>query len=273
MSVRAIDARARRALLDALDALRDHRDALVLVGAHAIYLYTGQTDVPVATRTKDADLALVPSLLRTDPQLEVAMAAAYFKHNPKEHQPGEWISPDGYPVELLVPKSLHAGGGRRGARIPPHSTHAARAVVGLEAAVVDNAWRDVRSLEPSDKRVIPIRVASAAALVVAKLHKLGDRHDSSPNRLEDKDAHDLYRLLRAMTDVGSLADSLGRLQSDPVAGSVTRQAVAWMRSLCATPESPIPVMAGRAEQLVGMPEEVAAATWALAQDLLDRLRD
>jgi hypothetical protein len=29
---------ARRVLLDALDALEDHRDGLVLVGAQAIYL-------------------------------------------------------------------------------------------------------------------------------------------------------------------------------------------------------------------------------------------
>ena len=43
-------------------------------------------------------------------------------------------------------------------------------------------------------------------------------------------------------------------------------------ALCATPESVIPVMAGRAEQFVGMPEDVAAATWALGQDVLERLR-
>ncbi len=33
---------ARRVLLDALDALTDHRDSLVLVGAQAVYLRTDE---------------------------------------------------------------------------------------------------------------------------------------------------------------------------------------------------------------------------------------
>lgn len=61
---------ARRALLDALDALDPHRDAVVLVGSQAIYLYTGDTDVPIATQTKDSDIALDPSLIEDDPLLE-----------------------------------------------------------------------------------------------------------------------------------------------------------------------------------------------------------
>jgi hypothetical protein len=36
---------ARRALLDALDALGPHRDAVILVGAQAIYLHTGSAEV------------------------------------------------------------------------------------------------------------------------------------------------------------------------------------------------------------------------------------
>jgi len=32
---------ARRILLDALDALHDHIDSLILVGAQAVYLHTG----------------------------------------------------------------------------------------------------------------------------------------------------------------------------------------------------------------------------------------
>ncbi len=43
MSYAEISIAARRALLDALIALRPHRDALVLVGSQAIYLYTGRT--------------------------------------------------------------------------------------------------------------------------------------------------------------------------------------------------------------------------------------
>ena len=39
---------ARRVLLDALDALGGHRDAVVLVGAQAIYLRVGEADLAVA---------------------------------------------------------------------------------------------------------------------------------------------------------------------------------------------------------------------------------
>ena len=51
---------ARRALLDALDALADQRDAFVLVGAQAIYLHAGEGDIAVAPYTTDADLVIDP---------------------------------------------------------------------------------------------------------------------------------------------------------------------------------------------------------------------
>ena len=270
MTYAPITIQARRVLLDALAALEDHRAALVLVGAQAIYLYTGEADVAIATQTKDGDLAVVPDHLAATPLLEVAMARAGFRHDPHVDQPGVWLSPDGYPVELLVPAELHAGGGRRGARIPPHSNRAARVVPGLEAAAVDHQPREIRALDPADARVIAMQVASPAALVVAKLYKIGERHDQSPGRLLDKDAHDLFRLLRAV-ETEPVAVSLARLQRDPIAGRVTVQALTWLRMFCATPDGLVPVMAGRTEALIGSPAEVAAAMWALAQDLLERL--
>jgi len=50
---------ARRVLLDALQALGEQRNAVVLVGAQAIYLRVGEADfeVTVAPYTTDADLA------------------------------------------------------------------------------------------------------------------------------------------------------------------------------------------------------------------------
>lgn len=41
--------RARRALLDALQALGPHRAAVVLVGAQAVYLHVGEAQEPVVT--------------------------------------------------------------------------------------------------------------------------------------------------------------------------------------------------------------------------------
>jgi hypothetical protein len=60
---------SRSTLLDALDALSAHRDAIVLVGAQAIYLYTGHADVPIATSTKDSDLVIDPGRIADDPLL------------------------------------------------------------------------------------------------------------------------------------------------------------------------------------------------------------
>ena len=64
---------ARTALLDALDALESHLDALILVGAQAIYLWTGGADLALAESTDDSDLAIDHRLLGDDPLLEKAI--------------------------------------------------------------------------------------------------------------------------------------------------------------------------------------------------------
>ena len=52
--------RARGALLDAAEALGPHLGAVVLVGAQAIYVHTGDADLAVAEYTTDTDLAVAP---------------------------------------------------------------------------------------------------------------------------------------------------------------------------------------------------------------------
>ena len=49
---------ARTALLDALDVLVDHRDALVVVGAQAVYARTAGAGLVTAPYTDDGDLAI-----------------------------------------------------------------------------------------------------------------------------------------------------------------------------------------------------------------------
>ncbi|MEG0363413.1 MAG: hypothetical protein RR600_06350, partial [Aurantimicrobium sp.] len=52
---------ARLALLDALEALGDHRDSIIVIGAQAVYSHTGAlTDVALAEITTDGDLAVDP---------------------------------------------------------------------------------------------------------------------------------------------------------------------------------------------------------------------
>jgi hypothetical protein len=261
---------ARSALLDALEALADQRAALVLIGAQAIYLHTGSAPVALAEATKDSDLAVDPRALNDDPRLEEAMQRAGFHRNLIDPQPGSWVSPRGIPIDLMVPALLSGEGGRRGARIPPHSRRATRRATGLEAAVVDHAPMVIKSLDADDARSAEIEVAGPAALLVAKLHKLGERKNI-PGRLLDKDAHDVYRLLVA-TDTVALASALAELQGSDLAGSVTNEAIAYLEQLFAPgPDALGAVMAGRAEELLGNAAFVSAAVATLAADLVSVL--
>jgi hypothetical protein len=132
---------ARRVLLDALFALAPHGAAIIVAGAQAIYLHTGDADFAIAPFTLDGDVAINPSLLGDDPQLEAAMRGAGFDLSPQTEghvEPGIWVTSaliEGHreliPVDLIVPEG--AVGGRRGARLGVHGNRAARRIPGLEA--------------------------------------------------------------------------------------------------------------------------------------------
>ena len=106
---------ARAALLDTLDALREHRNALILVGAQAVYIHTGATTLPIAEYTTDADFCIAPDLLADSPLLADRLFASGYEIGVN---PGSWISPRGITVDLMVPEAL-AGAGSRGARLGP----------------------------------------------------------------------------------------------------------------------------------------------------------
>ena len=260
---------ARSALLDVLIAIGAHRNSVIVVGAQAIYLHTRSAPVAVAEATKDSDLAIDVRTLANDPLIEEAMRGAGFHSDAPSGQPGAWLSPLGIPVDLMVPAAL-AGKGRRSVSAPPHASRAFRRAVGLEAAVVDNAMMPIPSIDPTDRRSIEARVAGPAALLVAKLHKLGERRESAPERLVDKDAYDIYRLLRAIpTDV--IATSLRTLRDDDLAGDVTRSALTHLQELFGSASSQGSFMAGRAEQFIGDPAGVSATCAVLSSDLFAAL--
>lgn len=263
--------RSRSGLLDALEALRDHRDSVIVIGAQAIYIRTAAAPVALAEATKDSDLALDPNLLGDDPLIEEAMAAAGFSQNLDQGQPGSWISPHGIPIDLMVPQRGTDGGLRnpRGARLPPHDRRAMRRARGLEAAVVDNDVMPVASLKPEDDRIYDIRVAGAAALLVAKLHKISERATGSTHRLVDKDAHDCYRIL-VDTQTGFLAAKFRELLKTEMSADVAREALVQARELFAEgPDALGSMMAGRAEEGIGEPTTVSLQTSILARDLVD----
>lgn len=261
---------ARTALLDALEALQDHLNAIILVGAQAVYQHTGDAKVALAEFTTDGDLAIDPVLLCADPLVQDAMVAAGFKPDPRESVVGTWLARNGVPIDLMIPDAV-AGAGRRSVTAPPHDSRSMRRARGLEAALVDNMKLPIAASDPNtDPRKFIIAVAGPAASVVAKLHKINDRI-TKPSRLENKDSHDIYRLLVAI-DTERLANSLRTLLAQPVSEPVTRESLGFLRMLFADgPDSAGSQMAGAAEEIIGDPSSVSESVSLLAQDLLRAL--
>ena len=234
---------ARRVLLDALDALADHRNSLVLVGAQAVYLRTDEIALSFsASYTTDADLAIDPTTLAETPTRGDVMGTAGFERILPD-RPGIWgkaVVVDGrdeiIPVDLIVPEAL-AGAGRRGARLAGHGKQAAGRAVGLEAAIVDRAPMTITAMDPTDKRTITVDVAGPTALLVAKLHKIGERTaqaEARPDRVIAKDAADSYRLMLHL-GADQAAPGFESLREHPVAGDPTQIALRYLEALFAAP--------------------------------------
>ena len=171
---------ARETLLDAVEALGPHSDAVILVGAQAVYVHTESEDdsFAVAPFTYDADIALDSDLLAHSPAIVDAMSRAGFRLTVL---PGTFTKDGGTQADLMVPKAV-GGPGRRGARLGIHGNKAARQVHGFEGALVSHARRRIASLVPDADRSCILKVAGPAALLVAKVHKIGER-------LEDTAGH------------------------------------------------------------------------------------
>ena len=103
---------AREGLLDAVKALGPHGDAVILVGAQAVYVHTEAEDASFAVSpfTYDADIVLDPALLGDSPRIVDAMRGAEFGLT---DQPGMYRRQGGAQVDLLVPAAV-GGPGRRG---------------------------------------------------------------------------------------------------------------------------------------------------------------
>lgn len=185
---------ARSVLLDAIAALGVQAECAILVGAQAVYLRCGSGDLAVAPMTTDADLALDTDRIRDEPELYQAMEVAGFVPG---DQPGSWFGRGGVGVDLMVVPHQSGRGSKtaRAVNLPPHRRGVARVTPGLEAALVDYGFLRVAALDPADPRSCRINVAGPAALLVAKLTKLGDRFrataDGRRDRVVAKDALDV----------------------------------------------------------------------------------
>lgn len=256
---------ARRTLLDALDALEPHRSSLILIGAQAVYMHAAPVGSILPPMTTDADLALNADLLADDPEIAGALSEAGFEVG----QPGHWENAQGIAVDLMV--AQHQGNrpvGSRAASLPPHAKNVARIATGLAAALTDNLVRDVTALDPGDERVHQIRVAGPGALLVAKSIKIDDRlsdaQRGNPQRVVDKDALDVLRLLQDV-EMATLIEGLSSHDDGSPAHEEVQRAVFILESNAARPSDPIPQLAARA---AGEDPTVSASLAALVSELL-----
>ena len=162
------------------------------------------------------------------------------------------------------------GPGRRGARLGVHGKKAARQVHGLEGALVSHARRRIASLDSDAERSCILKVAGPAALLVAKVHKIGERLDSPAGHRQTplpKDAFDIYRLLRTI-DTAELAEEFRLLQSDKTSSRATSEALSLFRNLFGSWSDRGPELLVRHVGSLEYHPFIIESSVALSQDLL-----
>lgn len=170
-------------------------------------------------------------------------------------------------VDLMVPEAV-GGPGRRAARLPGHGKEVARKARGLEAALVDKATSTLSALEPQDHRSFGVSVAGPAALLISKLHKIGERiAEREQRRVDDKDALDIFRLLQAI-DTTSIASALVRLLAVEGVREITQEAIVVLRTHFIDHRYAGPNMASRAAGALMSAEDVTGPFATLVSDLL-----
>ena len=267
-------AAARTVLLDALEVLGAHLEAMTLVGAQAIYLRVGEADIAIAPTTTDGDIAFDPTQLAAEPAVEALLRGVGFERKQEPTHgalPGIWEkrTASGYSVsvDLLIPEAVGSTQGRRAARVEGHETGAFLKVPGLEGALVD---ADVMTVADDAGRSCDMRVAGPAALLVAKVHKILDRANAS-ERLMDKDALDVFRLLRG-TAAADMAERAGRILSDERGHDVATTAFDRLPELFGRPDGAGITMAVRGSSGLMASTEVTASLIALTNELGTAMR-
>ncbi|MDN4639427.1 hypothetical protein QCD70_04140 [Agreia sp. PsM10] len=199
---------SRRVLVDVIERLEAQRDALVVLGAHAVWEVTKHdTDLPPMDPTHDADLGVIPQLLLHVPLLDQVMDAAGLEPADMS-RPGVW----GLKTEQELPfrerltidliAAASVAGGRlkgRSADVGSHGKRSVSKTQGTELSLVDKREMELESFEDSGQSVTAW-VAGPAALLCAKAYKVIDRLDPkelerNPARYKPKDIADMYRLI------------------------------------------------------------------------------
>lgn len=202
---------SRRALINVIMGLADHREALTVLGGHAVIEVTqGTPALPPDDTTRDGDLGVNPELLSDDPKLDERMTELGYEAARPE-RPGVW-SPIAQrdrdihvrdSIDLIAPMALARGNLTsarkiRAARVGIHGKHAVSATRGTELSILDRHQRTLRAFD--DGPTVEVYVAGPAALICAKAYKIHDRSNPTElrrnaERLRLKDFADFYRLL------------------------------------------------------------------------------
>lgn len=264
--------KAREVLIEALEALGSHREAIILVGAQAIYMQVGEGDFGVPPYTTDADIVFDPELVKTDPKLDHILKAAGFMLDRSEaNAVGSWTK-DNVAVDLMIPASM-GGPGRRSARIKGQARNIIRKTHGLEACLVDNDFMEVQSFSDKSKPTISIKISGPAGLLVAKLLKIEERmtQESSgqSGRVNNKDSLDIFRLLHY--EPVSLKNRLNNVIHDPKSARPAQQALDYLIKVFEHPDSIGCMMAADAARGYANPDEVRMRASILTKRLISSL--
>ena len=133
--------------------------------------------------------------------------------------------------------------------------------------------RKISSLVSDEDRSCILKVAGPAALLVAKVHKIGERlEDPAGHRQEQlpKDAFDIYRLLSAI-DTAELAEEFGLLRSHRISSSVTSEALSKFRSLFGSRSGIGTTLLVNSVRGLEDPDFIIESSVALSQDLLEAI--
>ena len=229
----------RNTIIDTLELLAAHREAITLIGSHAVHERTSSLQGVDSTTTKDGDFAVTPELVSDHPAIEETMRSAGFEPITAD-RPGLWcrgFDEQGQPIDeidLLAPAAL-AGKGSRSVK-PLSSAHGKTAVgraPGIELAVHDRELIQLQSFDGSGRSTWAY-VAGTAALICAKSYKIyeriAERDAGKKNRVQAKDASDLWRLM-ATSNGADVKSVFEQYASHAEIGDSVRQGAQMLTSL------------------------------------------
>src|SRR5262249_47970804 len=135
----------------------------------------------------------------------------------------------------------------------------------------DRHVQPIPALDAADARVFDVAVAGPAALLISKLHKISERIvENRQNRLDDKDALDILRLLQAVP-TAEFVTTFRQLLQERLAATVTTEAITALENLFGEARRQGAVMAARAAGPLAAQNQIAQSCAILASDLLSAI--